>query len=378
MEELVDLLNAASSGPVGLLVGGLVGSVLGLLFAALFEEPLKRVLHRRIRRLGSIKKRTAPARGDHFSWGRIRVPFLVIEGSGEETIDEQRVKTQVMQGKLQVPDQVREWRAEIEKEQLRNRRTQQAHFWNGPKYAIERFTVSRTPLDEDPEIFFRMRESDYFTFMAAQQLDRDLGDGTTLRERYLVGKDPVDEVPAFMSSSLGTNIAVVTADGMVIFSKRSGRVGSRPLAWNSSANEALSKIDSDGRSGPSLYGAARRGLREELALQEDEYDINLLAIGMDLDKHQWAAMFVAETYVLTGSEFLERVTRGISDKWEHQTFELAPFTVKGVFRFMHDPQRIDAWSPTAPALFYTSLVHRHGRHIVERVTRRETRRLGRR
>lgn len=370
--DLTGLIDNLASGPTGLVVGGLVG----LLLSVMFEEPLRRLIRRtrRVWRRVLPRRRSTPST-THFTWGGIRTTFLLVEGSGEEVIDEQRVRTRVLPGRLKPPPTVEAWREEVIREQRARRRAGRPHFWNGESYAIERFTVTRSPREEEPEVTLTFRETDYFTFLAVQQLDRDLGDGTTLRQTYLDGRNPVDEVPTFMSCSLGMNMAVVTADDRLIFSRRSADVGSRPGSWNSSANEALSKIDADGRRGPSLYGAARRGMREELAFQEDEYSIDLLGFGIDCGKHQWAALFIAELHSVTAAEFTERATRGVSDKWEHQTFDTAPFEVRQVMRYLHHPDRRHAWAPTAPALFYLALVHRHGRHAVERATRRERRRL---
>ena len=134
-----------------------------------------------------------------------------------------------------------------------------------------------------------LEQSDYYTFLATQQLDRPLPDGKTPRQLYLDNVD-VTSIPSFMSSSFGTYVAVITADNLALFSRRSGAVGAFPGRWDASANEALSRsLDSSGRTPPNLYDVARRGLCEELALCPTDYRIELLAFNIARHSNQWGA-----------------------------------------------------------------------------------------
>ncbi|REF00803.1 caspase family protein [Thermomonospora umbrina] len=301
---------------------------------------------------------------DAFRWGPFRAPLIIVEGDGTSVIGEDSVRLIVQDDPIELPDELAEWRAEIERDQRERRERGDDFFWNGNRYAIDKVSVSRHPTTESPEVSLRLKPSDYYSFLAVQQHDREFADGTTPRSRYLDPYRPVD-VPAFMSSSLGTNIAVVTADNKMIFSRRSQNVGSHPGHWNSSANEALSRdIDSQARNAPNLYDVARRGLREELGLERHEYRLSLLAITVDR-RNQWGALFTARLTSLTSDQFLARRSRGVADKYEHDEHALVPFEVADIVEFMFCEERRTLWAATAPAVFFLALVYQYGRTVVE-------------
>jgi hypothetical protein len=237
---------------------------------------------------------------------------------------------------------------------------------------ISSFAVSRKISEEEPEVFFRLQASDYATFLATQQLDRRFRDGATPRSRYIEPhRENLLGVPAFMSSSFGTNAAVLTSDGFFIFARRSGVVGSRPNVWSSSANEALSRtLDDRGRSAPNLYDVMRRGISEELAIQSDEYALEMLTITIDTELHQWGAYWLAVLRELTGDEVLERRTRGAADKWEHTALRLVPADPESVLEFVLSMSFTGQMAPHTPSLFYFALVRRFGRHTVEHALKR--------
>jgi hypothetical protein len=303
-------------------------------------------------------------RDDAFRWGPFRAPLIIVEGDGENVIAEDSIRIIIDHEEVQLPGEILEWKREIEHEQESRRLRGDTYFWNGNRYAIDKISITRHADTEAPIISMRMKPSDYYSFLAAQQLDRSFGDGTTPQSRYLDQNEPLD-VPAFMSSSLGANMAVVTADHKIIFSQRSRVVGSHPGHWNSSANEALSRdIDSNARNAPNLYNVARRGLREELALEASEYKLAMLALTVDR-KNQWGAIFIARLKSLTGDDFLARRSRGVADKFEHANHHLEHFNTHDMVRFMFSRERRGLWAPTAPAVFYLALVNEFGRSAVE-------------
>jgi hypothetical protein len=120
--------------------------------------------------------------------------------------------------RVELPGEMQKWRAELLREHKARAEAAKQHFWNGKNYAISDFSVARTVVEEEPEVFFRVQHSDYGVFLAAQQLERTFKDGVTLREKYVA---PYEEdrvtAPAFMSSAFGTSAAVLTADGYFIF-----------------------------------------------------------------------------------------------------------------------------------------------------------------
>lgn len=359
---------------------GVVGAVIGMLFAVLFQQPLQdawyRLRKRSTRALRSLGRReeTGPA-WRTFSLGPLQTSALIVEGDGESPIPPETVYVHVRDDEIELPPDMRPWRSEIAAESEQLRAEGRTPLWNGPRYAVEAFDISRTALEERPEVHLRLRPTDYYTFLAAQQLDRRLPDGTTPRSRYLDPDRPL-EAPAFLQCSFAVNIAVVTADDMLVVSQRSDRVRMAPGVWNSSVNEGLSRhIDSSGRSAPDLHAVARRGMREELSLEPHEYSLDLLAFVLDIGKRHWSGHFYAKLKDLSSADLQARMSRGVADRWEHQTIDYVPFRPAAVVKYMLRDDRVHRWAPLAPALFHLSLVHAYSRTLVERVEAQLTRRL---
>lgn len=301
-----------------------------------------------------------------FQIGRLKTSLVLIEGDGQQPIAETHVHVRVDHIDVELPAEVATWRADIETEQLANQNAGRLFRWNGPNYALSDFVISRLGINEEPDIYLTFRNSDYFTFMATQQLDRPLNDGSTLRSKH-VQSGTVWDIPDFMCCSFGLNMAVVTADKYLVFSKRSQLVGSAPGKWGASANEAVSRtLDSQGRSAPNLHEVARRGIREELAIERHEYDLDMLDFHIDAATCQWGGCFLASLNSLTAQELLDRVSRGAPDKWEHEDIELVQFTPHVVIRHLLRDDRIAVWGPATPQIAYLSLIRSYGKDRVER------------
>lgn len=359
---------------------GVVGAVLGMLCAVLFQQPLQdgwfRLRTRSTRAVRGLRQReeSGPA-WRSFSLGPLHTSALIVEGDGESSIPAEAVHVRVLDAEIELPSDMDGWRAEIEGESERLRAEGRTPLWNGPRYAVESFDISRTALEEQPEVHLRLRPTDYYTFLAAQQLDRRLADGTTPRSRYLTPDDPL-RAPAFLQCSFAVNVAVVTTDDLLVVSQRSDRVRMAPGVWNSSVNEGMSRhIDSSGRNAPDVHAVARRGMREELSLEPHEYAIELLAFVLDVDKRQWSAHFFARLKDLTREGLQARMSRGVADRWEHQTIDYVPFRPAAVVTYMLRADRIHRWAPLAPALFHLALVHVYGRTPVERAEAQAVRRM---
>ncbi|MFI6007362.1 hypothetical protein ACIBAG_00800 [Streptomyces sp. NPDC051243] len=355
----------------------------GIILAILFQQPLQDGWFRIRRRFATAVRSLTYREGEvplstwsTFSIGPLHTSALVVEGDGEQAIAPESVRVQVLQGEVVLPEEMAAWRAEVEaaEEQAETSGTR-VRVWNGPRYAVEGLEISRTALEEHADVRLLLRPTDYFTFLAAQQLDRRFADGTTPRGRYLDPDHPLD-APAFLQCSFGVNVAVVTADHLLVVSRRADNVRSGPGLWGSSVNEGLSRhIDSAGRGAPDLHDVARRGMREELSLEPQEYTLTLLAFVLDIERRQWSAHFTAHLTDLTGPALRSRISRGVADRWEHQSIEYVPFRPVDVIRYVLRPDRIRRWAPVTPALFHLALVHTHGRGAVERAEARTVRRL---
>jgi hypothetical protein len=167
----------------------------------------------------------------------------VFEGDGTSPIAEENMRVKYVPERVELPDEVAEWRREIEAEEARKEAAGEPYRWNNPRFAVRRLVVSRTHTAEVPVATLTLCDADYYDFLATSiNLDRRQKNGLTLREQYLEGRDLL-EVPPFMFCSFGVNVAVETGkDGKMLFSRRSSRVaGPNTSKWNSSANEGLAR-----------------------------------------------------------------------------------------------------------------------------------------
>jgi hypothetical protein len=365
------MIDQLSSGLPGLAIGALLGVLVG----ALFEDRLKRIFTR----LGRLYKHarsanSAPSSLQTFQLGPLGTNVLIVEGDGTQVIDEQAVRVIIQPTQVRLPADLQVWYTEIADEQAQLQAEGSNYCWNGLNYAVVGLSVTRVGIDENPAVTLTLAPSDYYTFLTTQHLDRRLPDGRTARQTYL---DPYDALhpPAFMSASFGIYVAVVTSDSFTVFAKRSASVGAFRGRWDASVNEALSRsLDSTGRTPPNLYDVARRGIHEELALESNEYRLELLAFNLDRDNNQWGCIFVAFLHEVTGRELSGRISRGSPDNFEHEVHEFEAFRPRAVLRYLLRVDRVQNFTPVAPAVFYLSLVRMYGRAHVEREVRRIVRR----
>ncbi|HEV3355443.1 MAG TPA: hypothetical protein VG247_01550 [Pseudonocardiaceae bacterium] len=353
---------------LGLLVlGGVVGVVVDVAVKDLLRKQKARLQHWLRRRKRRKPGRGAtPVSGHGFKVGPLRTSYVLVEGDGQDVIAEQAVRVLVDHRDVELPDEMQSWRKELERDHAAKAGSGDDHPWNGLRYAVQRLRVEREGVDETPAITLSLQHSDYLNFLTAQQLDREFADGTTPRGRYLDPDDPTAG-PPFMANSFGANVLVITKDDRAVFSRRSQRVAISAGRWGPTMIEGVSRsLDSQGRTPPNLYSLARRGLEEETSLFADEYRLELLAIGIAEENHQWGGLFVATLYDLTVGDLTERLTRGAPDRWEQDGYDSCVFEAAAILRYLLRPDRRDCWSPAGPALAYTALVHRYGRLKVER------------
>ncbi|MDX3771037.1 MULTISPECIES: translation initiation factor 2 [unclassified Streptomyces] len=296
---------------------------------------------------------------DRFTVVGRRTDCHVFEGDGTRPIAEENMRVRYVPESVKLPEEIAEWRREIEAEEAVKEAAGEPHRWNNPRFAVRRLVVTRTHTAEDPVTTLTLCDADYFDFLTTSiNLDRKQPNGLTLRQQYMDGRDLFD-APEFMFCSFGINVALETGkDGKMLFSHRSARVvGPNTSKWNSSANEGLARnhdLSPDGR--VSLHAVARRALREELAvLDSDDVDLELLGFGFDLRNNQWAAFFRAVVTDLSEDDLRERWSRGVEDKWEHDRHAFVSANPESVLRFMREEPE-EKWTPCAPALFYLALV----------------------
>jgi hypothetical protein len=271
-------------------VGGLVaGATIGLLLGVFFEDLLKDWVGaaRRFLKRWTGRNRQIPDFGREFQLGPLRVPCIILEGDGEHVIEEKNLRVLVNPVEVEPPRALADRRAVIAGEQFRKREAGENHAWNGLRYTVEDLIISWIGPHENPSVTLILKHSDYFNFLATQQPDRRLPGGVTLRSLYMAGREP-REIPDFMRSSFGLNVAVVSRDK-----------------------------DSQSGKPPNLFDAARRGVLEELHLLPNQYKMKMLAFHVDISLSQWGALFVLRLNSMSKANLESHLSRGIEDGWEH-------------------------------------------------------------
>lgn len=139
-----------------------------------------------------------------FSIGPLHTSALIVEGDCESSIPPEAVHVRVLDAEIELPSDMDGWRAEVEGESERLRAEGRTPLWNGPRYAVESFDVSRTALEEQPVVHLRLRPTDYYTFLAAQPLSRSAARPPTGRR-----DNPSFPVSHAGRSAAGTRVSAV-------------------------------------------------------------------------------------------------------------------------------------------------------------------------
>ncbi|HEY2697645.1 MAG TPA: hypothetical protein VGJ45_19450 [Pseudonocardiaceae bacterium] len=92
------------------------------MITVLLEDYLKD----RIRRAGAWLRRIRahgplPIATEAFTLGPLRTPTVIVEGDGEQIIDQQSIHVLVDAGQVELPEEMRAWVEEIQQEQDRKR-----------------------------------------------------------------------------------------------------------------------------------------------------------------------------------------------------------------------------------------------------------------
>ncbi|MCP4568799.1 MAG: hypothetical protein GY841_14575 [FCB group bacterium] len=267
----------------------------------------------------------------------------------------------VSESRLVLPPEITVLRKRIKERERIKRIKGLAHLWNGPQYALEKYAISRTALDERPEVTFSLQLTDYYTFQATvMSLDQEWGQANvpmTLRKKYLEGSNIYQPIP-FLANGFGIALTIISEDRKLVVTHRSEQCGARPGEIDVSVVESVHPgMDTSGPTAvPDLYSTAIRGLREEVGIDLDPNEIIFFGFGVDLQYYQWNLIGMARISQ-TGEEILNCFSRGVHGKWEAKMLELVCFDPKST---LHIFKKTKSWS-TALVAAYWSLVNEYGK-----------------
>ncbi|XP_046859842.1 mitogen-activated protein kinase kinase kinase dlk-1-like [Xenia sp. Carnegie-2017] len=214
--------------------------------------------------------------------------------------------------------------------------------------ALSDLTTSREGEDEEQRVVLKMRETRYVHHRAMRDVWKSFDEKT--QNEHLPCKTSVHR---HFSTSFGLHIAVITADGMFIFTSRAKRDGiAGPGNLTCGAVESCSTNDyvkkDDGKTYVDLVKTSARGLNEELGINLQGSDLDaicLTTVYLKYDNHEWGMCGfvnlsderIAADRRLTFSSINSRFSTGAcKDKFEHERFIAVPFNKHEMAEFVRD------------------------------------------
>jgi len=303
----------------------------------------------------------------YFSFGPLKTTWIVVDGNGTSEYLPQHIQSHYDPRPDPLPEELLVRRKWVEEQHERNRSEGKPFQWNGERYSLDRFVISRDPADEEMVLGLWFKPSDYYTYLATNISLKD----QPLREKYLQSADWQSPVRYF-SHSFGVSLVVITSDHYTLLTQRGRDLGSRPGDYNTSVSEGLSRpLDSSTHGpAPDMYRCASRGLTEELGLIEGEdfhrEDIIFLSFGVDTQYAQWGLRGMVKVQKQV-EEIVSYWNAGVKDKVENVRIFPLSFKLETLvpFVFAHTP-----WAPAGLVCLYHALVHEFGRKQVHKAVER--------
>ncbi len=300
----------------------------------------------------------------YFPFGKIKTAEMILDGDGTSVYLPQHIHSHYIPVPLELPEEFQARKERITQEQEERKAQGDSYQWNGERYNLVKFNISRDPQNEDMILGLWFRPSDYYTFLATSAIAQD----QKMREPYLADVEWDEAVPLF-AHSFSVLLALVTSDGHTILVQRGKSLGCRPNVFDVSLAEGLSRpVDRSTTSqAPDVYRCATRGLAEELGLHAPAdffpSDIQFLSFTVDTEFCMWG-LFGMVKLQRRAEEVLENLRRSVRDRFENRRVFSVPFTPEEVcsFVFSHEP-----FSPGGLVCLYHALVHEFGREQVNTV-----------
>lgn len=298
-----------------------------------------------------------------FTFGRLKTNEIILDGDGEGIYLPEHIHTHYYPVAEPIPEEFQARKERIAREQAERKANGDSHQWNGERYNLVKFNISRDPANEDMTLGLWFRPSDYYTFLATSTALQE----PEIREKYLADVEWDESVPLF-AHSFSVLLTVLTSDGQTILVKRGKGLGCRPNTFDVSIAEGLSRsldrsIDSQS---PDIYRCAARGLAEELGLHAPaDYalsDIQFLSFAVDTEYAMWG-LFGLVRVEKRLEEVLEAMRRRARDKFEQAHVFHMPFTPEEIAAFVFENQ---PFSPGGLVCLYHALVHEYGHEKVDR------------
>ncbi len=362
-----------------ILISNLVSGLVGLIFGVVLEKPLIRFRDYFVGVITKPFKKTIPLRSPfHFSFGSIETTEVTVDGDGQAEYTPSTIICHYDPTPIVLPPELQAIKDKIEKEEVRKRDAGEPHMWNGPTYALQRYTRARTDNEDHLVVHLFFRPTDYFTYWATNVsldteyvIDDETGQPVTLRAKYFRDVDwsspSLQPVPYF-GNTFGMNACLISNDERILLIRRSREVSHWRGLYHIAINESLQRpIDrSDYDDAPNPYRALIRGAAEEIGIEVNPSEITLLTLTVTSTYSSWGMHGLVRSS-RSMQEIINSRTIGARDKWEGTELIPIEFSAKAVVEFVHSHT---PWSPHGLACLYLTLVHEFGKRTVEEAIRK--------
>lgn len=363
-----------------LFIGAVAGAIIQFFLAIFFEDNFRN-LYRRASRIvrwviSRFKNSFDPKAIENFHIGKYSTPNVVLEGYGSYRrayYETHRITTTLDQEDLQLPEPLLKNLKLVEEEQLLiKNESGNPRYHNGPMVALDRYSVARTPIFEDPCLTLNFIKTDYYTFLATSlkmsSVVEDENQGfDTLKHKYLSGRSLTDPCK-FIATSFGVNLCVITSDNYTLIGRRSDIVSNYRRRFQVGVCESvIPTLDFDPETNPiDLYRTAIRGAQEELGIEIQKKNVRFFSLCVDVDYYLYGLTGMIETD-RTLAQLQSRRSIGIKDKIESSEMVALEFKPKTILKFIENNGGVSEWHPASFVATIQSLVNHYGVKPVEKI-----------
>ncbi|MHA1680293.1 MAG: toll/interleukin-1 receptor domain-containing protein [Promethearchaeota archaeon] len=273
---------------------------------------------------------------EYFHFKGIRTDWITVDGNGIRSYTPENVSMKVTHKDHPLPPPLKKLREQIEKENEDKKARGESGSWNGPKYAMNAYTVERTIPDEHMRIRISLRMSDYYNFLATVgSFDKVVDKGRTSRELFLSTVKAQNLLIPELAHGIGTCLLALTSDDYFLFTRRSTDVGPRKNEFDVSIIEGIQpQIDINDRGLPDVFKAITRGTWEELGVEISRDDVVLLGFGVDMHYYQWN--FIGYVNLSKTKEEITKALELRPDKFESKIFYFVKADPSTVIKYLEN------------------------------------------
>lgn len=352
----------------------LFGAFIAVIMTRVFDRPIDRFQRRTNYWWHGVKERLGisknlAAEQDEFQVGKLRVKWVVCQGSAEFPYTHRNIRCIYDPTPLELPSDRQQKKARIDEEQKRLKDAGKPHFHPGPTVALDQIIQSQIGDLEEPVLTLRVRPSDYYTLLATamsldEQIETEYGGKITVRDRYLRNLHYERPIPEF-ASALSINLALVSNDGYILVSKRSSDVGSDPNFMAPAINECVNPVrDQDANGIISIFATAKRGAKHELNIEIKEDELEFFTVGVDTRYYFYQLTGLIRSRSFSRDDIRARYSQSSTERWEAEKYQFIKFNPAEVAKFLSKSS--ERWTPYGIVCLIQALISEFGISEVER------------